>query len=198
MKRLYRLLIRGPLSYVLATLLAFLVTPAWGLDVRATKTEAEVLNPSDSRELVIDLGFKALLMDVGDVTTVDVVATWQNAGGVDPQPFKVAIPAGCFVPVRDGIFRVAEPGRCGVEITMALGGVIVSMSIIDFDAQVVVVAEGSGTLDLNSLFGPTPDDGMPVLGALGGAVVEIVIGRESAISLPRSVESVSGIEPTPF
>ena len=53
-------------------------------------------------------------------------------------------------------------------------------------------------LAIRTILAATELEPAAVLGVLGGAAVGIVIGEETGTSLPRSIESVSGIEPTPF
>lgn len=173
-----------------------LMTQASALEIRSGKTEVKLVS-ADERAAVISVEFRAGLTGVVGLTRENVIVTWENAGGVSPNPFKILIPAGCFVLSRD-VYRIANFETCGVEISRQSSGVITRYSIADFSGRVIVDATGNGLLELNALFGTTPDDGAPVLGATGGAVIEIAVGRESAFSLPKSVESFSGVSPQPF
>ena len=45
---------------------------------------------------------------------------------------------------------------------------------------------------------PRDDTAPVILGALGGAVVTLAVGAERGMSLPHSVDSMSGVDPSPF
>src|SRR5690606_35852657 len=45
----------------------------------------------------------------------DVEIGWGRVGGIDPEPFRVLIPAGCFSETRRG-FRVRDFAACGVQM----------------------------------------------------------------------------------
>ena len=179
---------------------AVLASTAWGFDIRGTKTEAQILLRSSIAPVIL-LNFKAQLSnDIGDLTSTDVLATWQNVGGVSPVPFKVLIPAGCFVANRgfpNRGFHVGDFRSCGVQMTFDLGLGPTALSIRDFEARVIPRRDGTLRFDMETSF---MDNGQEaaVLGALGGAAVEIVIGSEMGTSLPTGIESVSGISPVPF
>ena len=174
---------------------AVLASTAWGFDIRGTKTEAQILLRSSIAPVIL-LNFKAQLSnDIGDLTSTDVLATWQNVGGISPVPFKVLIPAGCFVTRRG--FHVGDFRSCGVQMTLDLGRGPTALSIRDFEARVIPRRDGTLRFDMETSF---MDNGQEaaILGALGGAAVEIVIGSEMGTSLPTGIKSVSGVSPTPF
>lgn len=176
---------------------AVLSTSAWGLDILKSKTEAELSRFSDSPTPAIDLTFSGLFADVRELADADVMLTWEAAGGVEPLPFKISIPARCFV--RDGdTFFMRDFRRCGVEITFDPGGsgAPVELRIIDFGARALVRGR-KVFVELQSRFTDS-DEVHAVLGALGGAALKLVIGDASATSLPQRVETVSGVEPIPF
>ena len=37
-----------------------------------------------------------------------------------------------------------------------------------------------------------------LLSTLGGAEISLTIGRESGVALPKSIDAVAGVQPTPF
>lgn len=170
-------------------------TTVWGLDLLRTKTEARNMDPASANP-PIQLNLQADLSDgVPDLAAVEVVASWEQVGGIQPTPFKVVIPQGCFVSNR-GFFHVAQFRRCGVSMEFNRS----PMSIIDFGARMVTGADGRSRLEVRALFmvagGTPPDDTAPaILSTLGGAAVAIAIGRESAHTVPLEIESLSGITP---
>ena len=170
------------------------VPAARGFDFVEAKTEVDVVDPSTERSPVQMECRAELRGEVPDLVHADVVATWQQAGGVSPIPFLVTIPAGCFVASEAG-FHVEDFRACGVAIDFDRR----LLPLVDFEARLLRRSDGTSRFDLGALFGGPPDDGTPVLlGALGGAVVELVLGTEGSRSVPLGVETVSGVEPTPF
>lgn len=126
----------------------------------------------------------------------DVIVSWQRAGGVSPQPFRIAIPAGCFVE-QGGVFRVRGTG-CGVTVTLDGSRI----SVADFAARVVPP---------EPIFPPEPirlrirlevplssADTLELLGTLGGATVVVDVGAERGTAPPKRIDSLSGVSPTPF
>ncbi|MGB7946414.1 MAG: hypothetical protein WCH75_01915, partial [Candidatus Binatia bacterium] len=72
------------------------------------------------------------------------------------------------------------------------------LSIVDFAASIFNLRGGAARLDIRTSFTDT-NQAVAILGALGGAAVEVVIDTDSSgMSLPRGVESVSGVTPDPF
>ena len=181
---------------IIGLVAAVLVTPAWGLDVLETKTEARI-HPLDPTTTVIELNFKAHLMNNGfsDLPFVDVVLESQKPGGIDPQPFRILIPADCFMLNR--VFRVDDFRSCRVQMTYDLGRGPIAVSIMDFEARLTPQSDGSANFAVETRFtdlGQEP----AILGALGGAAVEIAIGVELGTALPNAVETLGGVDPIPF
>lgn len=125
-----------------------------------------------------------------------VIVTWQRVGGVQPTPFRVAIPAGCFVETRSG-YAVNDTG-CGVEVSLDDARV----SLDSFAAR-LVPPEPTMTNELYRLrirLDVTQDalNAGALLSTLGGATVTAQIGAERAVSPAFEILSKSGIDPTPF
>jgi len=166
------------------------VPAASAFDVSRVKTEVEVVDPSPAAP-VLRLELAAELDRLPAVARADVVATWEQAGGVEPNPLVVSIPAECLAPNRSG-FHVESFRACGVS--MSLGGRLVPL--MDFAARLITRSDGTALFDLGALFGGTPDDSAPaLLGVLGGAVVELAIGAESSSAPPLSAETVGAGTP---
>lgn len=169
------------------------VTTEAGFGVAGARTEAEIGLTRSGAEAV-QVEFEAMLEEVPELAGADVVATWEQAGGISPQPFVVSIPAGCLMSNAVGL-HVEDFRTCGV--TAALGEERVSL--MEFDARLVADRDGTGRLELEALMGISPTPFAPqLLGTLGGGVVELAIGAESAGVPPLGIETVSGIDPQPF
>jgi hypothetical protein len=71
------------------------------------------------------------------------------------------------------------------------------LSIMDFEASLKPRRDGTHRFHMEASF---TDNGQEaaILGTLGGAAVEIAIGAEMGTALPNAIETVGGIEPTPF
>ncbi len=126
----------------------------------------------------------------------DIVSTWQQAGGIQPTPFRILIPAGCFVAQRD---RLRVNGTfCGVQVS--LDGEIVEVDGFFARAYPPEPVNPGDPLRLGIRFSLEVDEARSsnLLSTLGGAEVSIAIGRESALALPKSIDAVSGVQPTPF
>ncbi len=180
-----------------ALIAAVLVTPAWGFDVVGSKTEARIVPPSPVAPVLIQLKLNAQLSrDIANPAGVDVVVDFQPVGGIVPC-VKVAIPVGCFVANRG--LHVDDFRACGVRITVDLGRGPVALLIREFEAS--FTRRRDGTIRFEMVVGSNPpDDGAPaaILGVLGGAALEIVIGDTMGTSLPNGIETVGGVSPQPF
>jgi hypothetical protein len=186
-----------------------LVTSASGFEIARTKTAAAVqTSPSGTR--AIQLSFSADLVNEGGPNfSEDVFVGWQEAGGIDPVPFRVLIPEGCFIPTRRG-FRMEDFKECGVQLTSGSSARgVTQLEIVDFDAKVARRDDGITRFDLMTSFIPPdpivppdpifpPDPVHAFLGIVGGAAVQIVVGSEMSASPPLRTETVSGIDPNPF
>lgn len=126
----------------------------------------------------------------------DVVVTWQREGGVSPTPFRIAIPAGCFVETRNG-FRVMDTG-CGVRIT--LNGTRLATDV--FAARLVppepIFPPEPVKLRIRLELAQTVPGAAELLATLGGATVIVQIGAERGVSPASEIQSKSGISPQPF
>lgn len=180
-----------------------------GFEIARTRTEAAgTTSAAGARE--VQLRWAAELVNGMPDLSDDVEVGWQQVGGVEPTPFRVLIPAGCFVSNRRGA-RVEDFTACGVELSVESGaGGRTLVAVVDFDARVVARDDGSYRFDIiTSIIPPDPvvppDPVIPpdpvhaFLGILGGAAVQIAAGGETTMaSPPLRIETVSGIEPTPF
>ncbi|MEW5977727.1 MAG: hypothetical protein AB1898_18190 [Acidobacteriota bacterium] len=186
--------LRVILSAACVMLASSLLSTLWGFDIRRAKTEAEIgLDTAGAQ--AVQLHFRAELTNNSfpDLARQRVVVGWQNAGGIDPQPFRVLIPAGCFVP--NAGFHVEDFRGCGVQ--MMFGRTVVN--ITEFEARFVVRTDGNARFALEATFGAVSGiDPTPFLGPLGGSATQIVIGSESSAVPPSRAETVSGIDPQPF
>lgn len=90
---------------VAALLVAFGPVPvASAFDISRATTETEVVDPA-AEDPVLQMELEAELDRIPALARADVVATWEQAGGVSPVPFVVTTPAECFVPNRTGSGR---------------------------------------------------------------------------------------------
>ena len=181
--------------FTVGLIAAVLTTPAWAFDVHRSITEARILRATATAS-VIQLDFKAQLSrDIANPVGSDVVVTWEQVGGVSPVPYKITIPVGCFV--ADRVLHVDDFRLCGVRMTVDLGRGPMALLIREFEARFIRRRDGTVRFDVETSF---MDNGQEaaILGVLGGAAVEMVIGDGVGSSLPSSIETVSGIDPTPF
>jgi hypothetical protein len=190
--------------------LGALAAPASGFEIPRTKTEA-VIQTSTSGDEIVQLTFVAELVNEGgpDVSD-DVVVTWQEVGGIEPTPFRILIPAGCFRDRRGRGFYVDDFRACGVELSVASSARgLALLEIVDFQARLLHRDDGASRFDIvTSVIPPDPvvppdpivppSPGRAFLGIVGGAAVEIAIGSESSAAAPLRIETVSGVEPQPF
>ena len=122
------------------------------------------------------------------------MVTWEKVGGIQPTPFKVSIPAGCFIPNRG--FHVEDFRDCRVELTVVLGEELVNLSIMEFEASLRPHLNRPASFVIETRF--TDHERLPaILGALGGAAVEIAIGDEMGTALPVGVTTVA-VPPSPI
>jgi hypothetical protein len=179
-----------------------LVSPVWGFEISRSRTRAEILMDASGAP-VIHLAFRAeLINNPPDPCHPpdpcrDVAIGWE-VGGIEPC-IKVLIPAGCFVTRRDG-FRVVDFRGCGVQMTFGSNASDpMPLFIMDFEARFEPRAGGTAILGVETNFQPLdPVQPPTILGALGGAAVQIMIGTEMAVAPPRGVETVAGVDPEPF
>jgi hypothetical protein len=182
---------------LLAPSSVFLETAAPGAEISRSRTEAVVV-ASAAGARAIKLEFTAELIDGIPDLMDDVEVGWQQVGGVEPTPFRVLMPAGCFATGRRGS-RVEDFHACGVEVSMdsSQRGRI-PMTLVDFEARGVARDDGIYRFDILATFIP-PDPVHEIFGVLGGAAVRIATGSGTTMpSLPLRTETVSGVDPVPF
>jgi len=181
-----------------------LAAPAQAFDVARAETEAEILVSAETRNLFIQFAVQADLAAVTpepifpeQIGEVDVLVGWEEVGGIDPTPFEVLIPAGCFVLSRG--YEVQNPA-CGVQMTFYPDGrTPVSLSVAEFEARIIVTGERAETARFTMEALVTDDVLLPaVMGTLGGAPLEIAVGTAMGMAPILKTEAVSGVEPTPF
>ena len=182
-----------------------LLLAAFGL-LTATSSHAQDLSNRTTAETT-DIDFDQVAVEVGSRFEVtpdrlpsllesDLVATWQRAGGIDPTPFRVLIPAGCFVTERERLH--VRGTSCGVQVS--LEGRL--LEVETFAAVAVppepVMPGDPLRLRIRLAIVGDASRASELLSTLGGAEVSLTIGRESADALPKRINAVSGINPTPF
>lgn len=189
-------------AFVLLSLALPLPAAGFAADLR-TRTVADVTG-SDGRllqtsvDVIAEIAVESLPMLSRD----DVVVSWRRAGGVEPQPFRIVIPRGCFVEVRS-VFRVRDPA-CGVELS--LDGTRIPAD--DFAARLVppdpivppepVFPPEPIRLRIRLAVSLPPAATAGLISTLGGAAVIVQVGAERGVSVAKRIESISGISPTPF
>jgi hypothetical protein len=168
------------------------------LAIAEARTRARV-NTARSGTATVEMRFQVAFDGLPALEPTDVVATWEQAGGISPQPFVVAIPAGCFAPDLRGL-RVEDFRACGARTE--LGGQ--ALPLLELQAAMGVeptpFVPDRVVLRIRAVMGVNPDPfaGAPVLGALGGAELAVAVGSASGGAPPLSVATVSGVEPVPF
>ena len=80
-----------------------------------TTAEATEAGPRQV-SVVVESRFEFVSERVPDLQESDIIATWQRVGGVQPTPFRIVIPAGCFVEQRDRL-RISGT-TCGVQVIL--------------------------------------------------------------------------------
>lgn len=178
--------------------LAGSINPAQGFEIKRTKTEVEVLSSAVGALPAVGIDFTGGFTDAGfpELARQDLVVGWQEVGGVQPEPFRVGVPAGCFVQ-RDNGYVVKNYAACGVEILLNDSGEEMSLPIDAFDAKVIVRDDGTAIFKIGAEF-RSPAGAAPVLERVGGSELSVVIGREMQTSPALRAATVSGIEPQPF
>lgn len=177
-------------------LAAGLTTTASALDAGPTRTAAAIVK-SPKGAPALELNFAAELKNgVPNVTQSGIVLGWGTVGGIQPEPFRISVPASCFSGKRN--LYVDEFKGCGVQIVFGANTRQPRfLSISDFAARLLPLTDGTYRFDL--LARVTDTELVPaVLEALGGSAVVIAIGRETTISRPTRAETVAGVEPQPF
>ena len=162
-----------------------------------SRTTAGVIGTNGTTLLTqVDAVFLVALEQAPVLSQDDVVVTWRREGGIDPTPFRVAIPSGCFVEARDR-FRV-NGTRCGVRII--LDGARLSTDV--FAARLVPPdsdrVDDPYRLRIRLELPQRADSAAQLLSTLGGATVIVKVGTERGKSLASEIQSKSGISPTPF
>lgn len=169
---------------------------ALAADVQS-RTSAGILE-TDGRT-VLTVADSVLLVELQQqpiLTRDDVIVTWRRAGGIQPTPFRIAIPAGCFVEVKDR-FSINDTG-CGVQIV--LDGTHLSTDV--FAARLIppspIMTDEPYRLRIRLELAQDAAAAAGLLSTLGGAEVIVQIGAERGVSPASEILSKSGIDPTPF
>ncbi len=157
---------RNVYSLVGLTLSVGMLTTLWGFDINRSRTAARAgLSPAGAEAVQLHFrteltGFRA----APDLTSTRLVVGWQEVGGIEPQPFRVLIPMGCFV--ENTSFFVEDYVRCGVRAVFGR----TELQITDFAARMRRTAAGNFVFDMEAMIAVPPS---PCLGALGGAGVRV-------------------------
>ncbi len=174
----------------------FSATSSQALDL-CNRTTAEATEAGERQVAVnVQSRFEFMTERLPSLQESDIVATWQRAGGIQPTPFRVLIPAGCFVEVRD---RLRVNGTsCGVQIS--LDGKLLEADGFFARAFPPEPINPGEPLRLGIRVSVEFDEARAnnLLSTLGGAEVSIAIGRARGVAIPKSIDAVSGIDPTPF
>lgn len=187
--------VSGKISTVLLVSLLSGAT-ALAADVRS-RTTAGIIE-ADGRTVVTQVD-AVLLVELAEIPILsrdDVIVTWRREGGISPTPFRIAIPAGCFVETRIG-FRVADTS-CGVRITLDGTPLTTNVFAARFFPPEPIVPPEPIRLRIRLELAQSVPDVAELLGTLGGATVIAQIGAERGVSPATEIQSKSGIEPTPF
>ena len=176
--------------------LSIVCAPALAAEL-SSRTSAAVLD-SDGRQARtgVDVVAHVVLEQPPLLSRDRVIVSWERVGGVEPQPFRLAIPAGCFVASR-GAFVVDGVG-CGIDVT--LDGARVSAD--SFAARLVppepVMPGDPYRLRIRLDVIQGLEETGALLSTLGGATVTAQVGAERGVSPASDVLSKSGVDPNPF
>lgn len=181
---------------------AFLAIFFWAsvvnaIELTSAKTSASWIVPQAAVTPYFNLSFDAELNSLTSMEG-DFVISWEEVGGIEPTPFKLLIPAGCFV--ADGrAYKVRSHRSCGVALLLTdPSGLEYSLPVSTFSATFVPIRE-YGRLSIQIAFYPTVDEGdvaASLLGILGGAKQTVAIEGEQSSLLPNDL-SIRGFNPQP-
>lgn len=166
-------------------------------ELTSAETSASWVAPEEPVAPYLNLNFNAELGSLASIES-DVVISWEEVGGIEPTPFQVIIPAGCFV--SDGrSLSVRNHRRCGVMALLTdQSGVEYSLPISTFSAALTPIRE-YGRLSFSASLYPTTTEGdvtAVLLGIIGGAQQTVMIAGESSSLLPNDL-SIRGFNPQP-
>jgi hypothetical protein len=181
-----------------ALAMLMLAGPAQSLELSRALTRVDWVHPPDpGAPAYAELTFSAEISSL-EAVEGDVVATWEIVGGIEPVPFEIIIPEGCFQ--RTGRWlQVRDFQGCGVKAVLETADAgQITMPIDSFSA---VLAERSGVarLSISTAISTATEIGdlsSLVLGTVGGGRQSVKIGPAQASLLPNSVEVV-GFDPQP-
>ena len=189
-----------------------LAPPATAFELTRAETEAEVLQDA-AGDRYVRLGFRADLLSAVPPEPVfppepilqdDVAVGWGEVGGIDPEPFIVLIPAGCFV--DRGGFRVEDFAGCGVEVSFDDAAGTAFPALVEFAARIQQRGNGTARMDMEMVFAEPTGRATPpipaIMAALGGTPAGVAVttdtGVMGAAAPVLKTEALSGIEPQPF
>ncbi len=178
--------------------LLVLAAPVQALELGQTSTRAAYVVPDeDSGASYIDFSANAELSGIETVAD-DIITTWEIAGGIEPTPFRLVIPAECFQ-LEDASLQVRYFRSCGVKAVLESAEFgEVGLPIQAFTA-VVTERRGSARLSITAAIDGNTEAGdltAVILGTIGGGKQTVSIGRASAARLPSGIE-VFGFDPQP-
>jgi hypothetical protein len=169
---------------------------AFAADVQSRTTAGVIETNGRTMLTQVDAVILVALEQAPILSRDDVVVTWRREGGIEPQPFRVSIPSGCFVEARDR-FRV-DGTRCGVRIILdhaRLSTDVFAARLVPPDSDMV---DDPYRLRIRLELPQRADSAEQLLSTLGGATVFVQIGTERGKSIASEIQSKSGISPTPF
>lgn len=161
--------------------------PLWAVDsLLSVKTEAEVRDPLTTPVIQAELSVE--LEGFPPEPVEPIVVSWQEYGGIDPEPFlEISIPGGCL----------SDSARCAVEGIYSIDGVETPLTIQAFDARFFMPDERTTRFHMAVSF-LGGDQAHDMLSTLGGRTVELTMDGESATAPISEVEAAMGIQPQPF
>ena len=188
-------MIRRPIFLTTAAILVALVSiPSRALQLMAAETAANIAVPPAPVQPFLALRFSGELVGHADGRG-DLIVTWEDAGGIEPTPFRILIPAGCFQP-GEGSLMVPAFRTCGVSaVYRSLQGTEEQLRLRAFNAS-IVRRRGYARLEISAAI-VSRGIGTDILGALGGAAMQVAVdGQQSNVVLPTGIEVV-GFNPQP-
>lgn len=163
--------------------------PVWAdhLVLLSVNTEAEVRDPLTTPMVEVELSAELQGLPPDPIEPIGI--SWQERGGVEPEPFlQLSIPSDCLA---SDFMAECVMGEFVID------GASTSLTIREFDARFLTRDDRTLRFDLLASF-LGGDQAHAMLSILGGRTVELTIGEESATALITGIEAVSGVQPEPF
>lgn len=171
--------------------------PAAAIELTRAETSAARVNPPEPVRPYLELAFNAEINRLAE-TGGELVVSWEDAGGIDPTPFLLRIPAECFVR-GGGSLLVRNHRACGVTAELTGPSGQVAMLPVFALSAVLTEVRGFGRLAVSAAIGVELRDGdltSVLLGSIGGARQTVIIGDDSGSLVPNDL-TVLGFNPQP-